>query len=77
MSQNVDFLSLCFRFEEFIDQPIELAKWIGQIQQQPEVVIVAIVHVERDDAKAWEVLDHMETPFRILSITVLLLYAHV
>lgn len=36
---------------QFIDEPLQLGGRIGAVQQQPPVLVVAVVHVQRDDAK--------------------------
>lgn len=53
VSNNVDLLVLELGALQLVDEPLQFGAGVGAVEQQPPVPVVAVVHVERDDAKTW------------------------
>ena len=51
VSDNVDFLVFELGALQLVNEPLQLGAGVGAVEQQPPVPVVAVVHVERDDAK--------------------------
>jgi hypothetical protein len=53
VSNNMDFLILQLGALKFINEPLQFGSRVGAVEQEPPVLVVAVVHVEGDDAKTW------------------------
>lgn len=52
VSDDVDLLVFELSALQLVNEPLQLGAGVGAVKQQPPVPVVAVVHVERDDAES-------------------------
>lgn len=52
MADDVDLLAVDLRSLQLVHEPLQLADRIGAVDQQPPILVVAVIHIDREDPEA-------------------------
>lgn len=61
MANYVHLLAIDLRALQLVHEPLQLADWIRAVDQQPPVLVIAIIHIDGQNSEAWSNQDRVES----------------
>lgn len=61
VADNVHLFAINLRALQFVYEPLQFTDWIRAVNQKPPILIVAIIHVDRQNPETWSNQDRIKS----------------
>lgn len=61
VANYVHLLAIDLRALQLVYEPLQLADWIRAVDQQPPILIIAVIHIDGQNPETWPNQDRIES----------------